>query len=128
MGARRKSTYDDDGVDERVDELKDSISAYEIEGLPLLFIVRNLREAATIEAMIEGCKESLKEDGLTKQEKTGAKNNTRIKMVPNENLDVYLKLVRTYIQVTGAINKSLKSATAVLEEETSDGFDEFNSF
>ncbi len=127
MPARKKPRYDDSGIDSRVEEMRQGVTTYELEGLPLLFVERNLREAATLEAMMEGCKVSLKEDGLTKQQRSGAKNNRTIKMVPNENLDVYLKLLRTYIQVTGAITKSLKAATSAVAEEELDEFDAFNA-
>ena len=64
---------------------------------------------------------------MTRQESTGAANNKRIKVVPNANLDVYLKLLRTYQQVTATITKLTKSASEVAEEDEMDEFDAFNA-
>ena len=123
MARPTKAKYDEDGIDERVDEMRCSLSK-EIDGLPLVFLERNLREAATLEAMMDGCKEVVQKDGMTRQESTGAANNKRIKVVPNANLDVYLKLLRTYQQVTATITKLTKSASEVAEEEV----DELDAF
>ena len=126
MARPTKAKYEEGGIDERVEEMKGSLSQ-EIEGLPLLFLERNLKEAATLEAMMDGCKEVVRRDGLTRQEESGAKGNRHIKVVSNANLDVYLKLMRTYLSVTSAITKLTKTAVAIVEEEEPDEFDIFNS-
>lgn len=123
MARPKNPRYDESAIEPRVEEMKSSLSA-DIEGLPLIFLERNLEEAATLEAMMDSCKDVVHSDGLTRQERTGAANNRRVKIVPNANLDVYLKLLRSYISVTGAITKLTKpAAQAVEEDEDSDGGD-----
>lgn len=126
MPRARNARYDEGSIDSRVKEMEGSLSK-DIEGLPLVFLERNLREAATLEAMMDGCKEVVRKDGLTRQDTTGAANNRHTKIVPNGNLDVYLKLLRTYQQVTGTITKLTKSASEAVEEDELDEFDAFNA-
>lgn len=126
MGRPTKARFDEGGIDGRVEEMRCTLGS-EIDGLPLVFLERNLREAATLEAMMDGCKEVVQKDGMTRQESTGAANNRRVKVVPNANLDVYLKLLRTYQAVTATITKLTKSASAAAEEEELDEFDAFNA-
>ena len=127
MGRPTNPRYDESGIEGRVEEMKATLSQ-ELAGLPLMFLERILTEAATLEAMMDGCKEVVRKDGLTRQETTGAKGNRHVKVVPNANLDTYLKLLRTYISVTGSMTKLSKPAAEVAaEEEEMDEFDRFNA-
>jgi hypothetical protein len=126
MARPRNPRYDTSGIEARTEELKSTLSS-DIEGLPLELLAVNLREMATLEAMMEGCKEVLHTDGLTRQEMTGAKNNRHVKVVANANLDTYLKLLRAYNSVTASITRLAKPAAAAAEEEGLDEFDAFNA-
>lgn len=126
MARPTKPKFDESGIDDRVEELKGTLSK-DIEGLPLELLARNLRELATLEAMMDGCKEVVRKDGLTRQETTGAKNNRHVKVVANANLDTYLKLLRAYNSVTASIVRLSKPAVAAAVEEE-EGLDEFDAF
>lgn len=127
MARPKNPRYDTSGIEARTEELKSTLSS-DIEGLPLELLAVNLREMATLEAMMEGCKEVLHTDGLTRQEMTGAKNNRHVKVVPNANLDVYLKIVAKYATLTNVVKGLLKPAAASAAAEDGGGYDDFDRF
>lgn len=127
MPQRRKPRVSQADIDKAVEDLKKVVDIDQLSNVDKFFAQDLIVDYGKWAAIANAAWNSLKSDGLTERQTTGAAGNRHTKMAKSGCIDIYKNASAMKTQLAAKISKFVAQGSSAIIEDELDEFDEFNS-
>lgn len=124
MPQRKKPKVNQEDIDRAVDQLTEVLNIDALSEVDKFFALDLLQDYGKWCGIAEAAWRSILDEGLTVRQSSGAKDNTRYRMVKSESIDIFKSSSASKTALAAKISKFVNSGAVEVEEV--DPLDEFN--